>query len=694
MRQQLHQSRPCRPLTWLFLLFCLVLGWMVLSSPWYEPSQLLVEGEARPGAVRAKALWRTRWGFNDYQRVDFVFLPYRTEGHELLVEFLDERTPASNGTEVVLCAVIVDGQRLDLASLVEPPAEWRSGVGVHLARPGAALRLRGIGHRHLRIEFQTSNQSGKVRLTVDGRSSVHDLYLANEAAPQLCFDWWLCDNEGRFSLALGLPRYAVHELELHGVPAGSLRFHRVGVRGPRETCTLEIEPDGVETMRLEGTRLPLLRWLELGRFAQQIVFAALTTWIIGSVFLGLRRRGGLATVLLAPQRRPFWLMFCGGLLVYGLWLAAFWPGVMSVDSLNIWRAARLPELLLNDHPLINVLLYRWLQMLWDHVAVVSLLHVVLTSLTISWIFFRLRQWGFRWPWLLAGYLFLLLSVPVGVYTTTLWKDVPFALLTLFWAFTLAELWRQRRSGTLRVGWQRGAALVLLFGALVLLRHNGLVYLVFIPLALVCLGIVPWRPALAALAVMVVGVVLALTVLRVGRAGGDGGFVVQQGRNVLHNAGRMLQGQFSWSIANSWKILDISRQGHPYQDKFHETLADRQAWWFLKRSGWSDVYPYEPPVSQWRSKLRAQALRLYHASLAAPWVYLSWNPVWLLPLLPLALLFGWRRPEAAIFSATILVQVIPLLVLARVLNWRYYYFVCLVLWFLPALFRGQRPEARG
>lgn len=676
------------------LLFCLVLCWMFVASPWYEPARLQVQGVTQPtGGIRARVAWHAGTGFNGYERREFLLMPHREGGHELEVEYTGRRYFASDGNAVVLTAAELDGRSLDLRRFVSPPARWQEGRGVILAEPGASFRFSGKDWRHLRLSFESRNHSGKVLLRLDGHESERDLYMANDEAPRHHEDWWFRDGEGRFSLHLDLPRHAVQTLDLDAVPPRAIRFAQVGVQGPKEHRALEVPPVGAARLRIAGESLAFQRWFEPVRFGQQVIFALLTTWLLLGPGGAIRRRGGVREVLLAPHRRPFWLMFSGAFMVYAAWLVPFWPGVMSVDSLKVWRAARLPETLINDHPVLNVLLYRWVQQIWDHVAAVSLLQVAATALLISWMLYRLRRWGTGWAWILPSYVFLLVSVPVGLYSIALWKDIPFALLTLFWAFTLADWWRRRRAGCLSIGRQQALALLLLYLALGLLRHNGVVYLVFIPAMLVLLGIAPRRRILSVLGVLLLASLLGAAAFWGAGRGRADNFVLQRGRQIVHQLAQG-GGQLRWGLAHAWQILDISRLGHPLQDQFHQVLGDRQAWWFLLRSGWSDVYPHQPPPGPRQAKLRALALKIYHASLVPPWVYGSWNPLWLLPLLLLSLLLACWRPEAAIFSSVILVQALALLFLAQVLNWRYYYFVCLALWFLPPLVRGQRTGDRG
>ena len=41
--------------------------------------------------------------------------------------------------------------------------------------------------------------------------------------------------------------------------------------------------------------------------------------------------------------------------------------------------------------------------------------------------------------ILPFYFLFITSIPIGLYTITLWKDIPFALLVVFWAFWFVKL---------------------------------------------------------------------------------------------------------------------------------------------------------------------------------------------------------------------------------------------------------------
>ncbi|MCI5159427.1 MAG: hypothetical protein D3906_13535 [Candidatus Electrothrix sp. AUS1_2] len=397
----------------------------------------------------------------------------------------------------------------------------------------------------------------------------------------------------------------------------------------------------------------------------------------------VRRIGGLPYLFLAEKRSVFWLMFSGSLAMYGIWLLAFWPGVMSVDSLKVWRAAMLPDLYLNDHPVLNVILYKYLYQIWNSPAVVPLVQIVLSALLVSWFSFWLYRQAVPVNAVIFCLLFMLCSVPAGVYNVVLWKDIPFALLVVFWACLLVKLYQERRQGCLRWTRQRIFVLILLGLSLGLIRHNGLVYLVILPLLFLLLRLVPMKKALTALAALALAGGIAFAALHVtGRTAGTG-FLVQEIRNYTGQiSAQNLAEDARRTMRDYMNVLNINQTEQGW-DKFHYYLQDRYAWWFLLHAEWWDVYPYQQEIVPY-PRLKKAAMWIYEKSNQQPWVWLAWNPVWLLGLLPvLTLLFRWF-PNTAILGTVLLAGALPLVYL-RIFNWRYYYFLYFGLLFLPAFF---------
>jgi hypothetical protein len=266
-------------------------------------------------------------------------------------------------------------------------------------------------------------------------------------------------------------------------------------------------------------------------------------------------------------------------------------------------------------------------------------------------------------------------VPIGLYNILLWKDIPFALLIVFWAFLLCEFYQKKKENQFFLTKEQVFALFLSLIALAFTRHNGLIYLAVIPINLVLLRLIPTRIVLGAL---LVGAGIAggtLLFLNNDTLITQGNYFFSQGANFFSNFLHKPPAAIAvkaWQ--NYWGIFNINQKDSSW-DLFHFFLHDRFSYSFLVHAGWSDIYRYliEQPILPVVTDL---AMRLYRQSHAVPFVYLSWNSVYFLVLYPLSIVFFRMLPLTAIFSSFILVQVLILLVVIDLMNWRYYYFAFL------------------
>jgi len=85
---------------------------------------------------------------------------------------------------------------------------------------------------------------------------------------------------------------------------------------------------------------------------------------------------------------------------------------MSVDSLKVWQAAILPDVYLNDHPVLNVLLYKYLYQLWGNPAIVAVAQVILMALLFRGLGFGYINKVFQ--------IFVVAMVPVGRLCCSCW----------------------------------------------------------------------------------------------------------------------------------------------------------------------------------------------------------------------------------------------------------------------------------
>lgn len=205
-----------------------------------------------------------------------------------------------------------------------------------------------------------------------------------------------------------------------------------------------------------------------------VSFGALTV-VLAAVLLVLGRflvhRVGQGASVVAPVQRWEWALYAGApLVMWGLWLLAFFPGVMTNDSSDQWSQALSGEFL-DHHPAFHTLAIRLLQKVWLSPASVAAAQILALGALVGWACVKLRRGGLpRWA---AGAIALLMALaPVnGTFINTLWKDIPFSISVF--ALTLLVFWvavaRQEQPlarPRFWAGWVVAAMATLLF------RHNG------------------------------------------------------------------------------------------------------------------------------------------------------------------------------------------------------------------------------
>ena len=665
---------------------CLVsffLLYFVFGRGWYEPTSLVLRGQSTSGSPLIQVRWNSGEGFNKYEQREFrpEIQPLDEQyNNTITIGGTGEKISASLSERVVCTAIIIDGKPFDLKKLADY-GTYSNGELSFKEKQQASFTVRAKAH--IGIRFRTNNHSGKAFVDVNGVEREHDLYMANEAAQFKQFDHWLLLPDGSFTVEMALPRYPVRELEIlnsnipQSVQLLSAELHGKG----QQVDLLKGQSAMLGTVRFHDVVDGMKSFFYPMQFCQQIIFALLSTWLLLALVRRYQIAGGMRAVFFTEQRYVFWGLFGTSLTVFGIWLAAFWPGVMSVDSLKVWRAAMLPEVYLNDHPILNVFFYKYLYQLCGSSAAVPLVQITLTALLLSWFFFWLFRQGVSAKFVIPCFLFVLCSVPTGVYNMMLWKDIPFALLTVFWACLLAKLYQDRRRGYLQWTGQRIFTLLLLGLSLGLIRHNGLVYLLVLPMLFLLLRLVPMKKALTGLAALLIAGGIAFAVLQSTGKVADTGFFT---RKIENYAGQLsvqnLAGDAKRTMRDYLTVLNINQTAQGW-DKFHYYFHDQYAWWFLLHSEWWDLYPYEKEVVQF-PKLRKAAMLIYEKSNQEPWVFLSWNPVWLLGLLSVLTLLFWWFPNTAILGAVLLSGALPLVYL-KIFNWRYYYFLYFGLLFIPA-----------
>jgi hypothetical protein len=657
------------------VVFVVLLVWFV-STGWYEPARFEISGRAATHNARVIVDWDSGNGFNNYERRIFEFLPASEQQHTVRI-----RRQKEIPGPVVLTEIRADDRGLPIPVDALHEIRHISGSGWVFDSPEAEIILTIPANHRLQFSFKTSTNAGSVQVVIDGQVYLYDLRHSNWEIHLAHHNIWFLDRQQTFRVSLDIPRYRVNTLRVAGTETVSFTRFTLHLREQESVELTPMETRGQAILFDEPTR-SLKRYFHPAHVIFQFFFAVLFSGAV-LVIISLNRGAGMC----APgksNRALFWFLFIGSASFYFLWLFAFWPGAMSVDSLNIWRAAQFPDVAINNHPFVNELWYMLLQQMWNNIAVVPIAHILLLSLLAATIFVYVHGSGVAWYWLAPCYLLLLLSVPVGLYNVTLWKDVPFALLVIFWALMVVYWYQRRREGRPVILSIPSASFVLIaFAALLLFRHNGFIYLVVLPTLFIGCRLIRVNRYLIGLGGVLALVFTSLVIFPPRWLSGASyfkdlsrGYIAQIERE--GSLPRMQRAAQEYPF-----VLDIKRNKEQ-SDWWHYYLGDRYAYDFLRDVGWSDSFPYKNVMEKPFPALHELAMSLYHASFEYPWYYFSWYPFPFMYLFVLSILLFRFVPRSALFSTVILAQVAALLIVVGTLNWRYYYFVLLSGYFLAPI----------
>lgn len=157
------------------------------------------------------------------------------------------------------------------------------------------------------------------------------------------------------------------------------------------------------------------------------------------------------------------------ILVWGIYLAALWPGMMSPDSIDQWEQV-LTGRFNDSHPVASTLIMWAVTRIWLSPAAIAIFQILALSLTVAWGIGYLREIGL--PEVIAWIVAILFAIsPVNAaIVNTLWKDIPYSIAVLLFSLQILRIvfsrgkWLDRRLNWLWFG---------LVGLLIsILRHNG------------------------------------------------------------------------------------------------------------------------------------------------------------------------------------------------------------------------------
>lgn len=669
------------------ILFSCFLLYFVWNSSWHLPSQLIIKGRVQlPAEVQVG--WDSGSGFNDMESADLVFgNPVKANVRSGVVKIrrIGKSHPVARSADVWIKAVArsEDDHPMPLAPFASQEGVELTADGLlHLKHDGTVLTV-PAGRDWTAIVFAMNADSGSVEIELDGDKRLYELYTER---PQ---DKWVKRSKeiftpGDFTAMVRLPRYDIDRLQIKA-PDGLQAFQidAVTILSQKGKVVLPV-PEGGLLSDLSFSEVPrnTKQFFDLVHFIQQLGFAALCTYLLMYLWRFVRSRGGVKLFLIGEKRIFFWLMFSGALLCFSSWLLAYWPGHLTTDSIHIWWAAKNPGYFLHEHPFVNILYYRFLQQIWSHFAVVGVFQIIATSLLGSYIFYNLYKNGLSIILIIPFYLWFITSVPIGLYNITLWKDIPFALLVVFWAYYFVRLRLNKINGRDKEPIMGLFILILLLLCVSLFRYNGIIYLILIPLGLVFYQRVALKKV-AVVAFVVVIIASAGIISTSIMAGHD--FVVGLTKKYVVQL---------WNTNIYTNINNIARQ-------YPRILDDQNKYTWYRDDGvvrWHNAFTkeknYNDFVKYYDYKPKSEAIFIFldglmRSSHKSSYAWLTWNPFYLLYLFLLGIFYRWF-PLVSAYGYVLLTQAFFLLLFLVVIHgspdfdWRYNYYLFLAGIFLIPL----------
>lgn len=667
-------------------LFSVFLGWFVWNSAWHLPSHLIIQGSVKT-PVEAQISWDSGSGFNDMESAEVVFGKFSqmyAKSGVLKIRRIGMTDPAAKSADVRIRAMMrsEDSAPMPLAPFTSQAGVEMTSEGFLLLKENNDVLIVPSGKEWTEILFVMNSDSGSVEVDVDGDKRSYELYDEKPKYRRVTRNRAILTH-GDFTARVNLPRYDIGSIRIQASEKDqAFQINSVKISSQKGELLLPVHESGmVSSISFSGIHRNTKKFFDPLHFIQQACFAAFCSYLLMYLWHLIRMSGGMKDFIVGDKRIAFWLMFTGAVICFFLWLMAHWPGHLTTDSIHIWWAAKQPGYFLHEHPFVNILYYRFLQQIWNHFAVVSVFQIVATALLGSYIFYTLHRNGLPLILIMPFYLWFITSVPIGLYNITLWKDIPFAILVVFWAFYFVRLRLYQINGLSEPRVSLFFLILLLLGVS-LFRYNGMIYLILIPLGLIIyqrISLMKVVTVALAVSVMVAAGIFATSVM------------------AKHDFVAGLTKSFAAQLRHTNLFKNINDIAKLYPDIF----SDRNKYTWHRDPGvvsWHYAFTkekkYNDFVQYYDYKPKSEAIfnfldGLKRSSHKETYTWFTWNPFYLLYLFLLGVFFRWF-PLVSSFGYILLTQVFFLLLFLSLIHgrpdfdWRYNYYLYLAGIFLIPL----------
>lgn len=191
-------------------------------------------------------------------------------------------------------------------------------------------------------------------------------------------------------------------------------------------------------------------------------------------------------------------------VIWGIYWLAYYPGLLSDDSVNQWSQLYGTLPLSEWHPLIHTFLIKLFSFNGRYPALFLAIQLIFGAAVVATILARGYKLGVPTPIVYIIALFYALYPVNGYYMVTMWKDTPYAILILILFWLILEIVRSDEE-VLKSHWFRIIFCFTLFGVGTV-RKNGL--LVIFALILCLFAVLMHKKTVLGLGAVVLGLIFA------------------------------------------------------------------------------------------------------------------------------------------------------------------------------------------
>lgn len=215
------------------------------------------------------------------------------------------------------------------------------------------------------------------------------------------------------------------------------------------------------------------------------------------------------------KEKYFFILFVIGLAIFSLWLIAFYPGLMTPDSIDHWAQAKSFGFN-NHHPYLYSLIIGILQRIIYSPAFIAIIQIIIAAGIPAFFINLLLKKGYKKIPLIVLFLIYTLLPCVGLFNITLWKDIAYTNM-IFLCIVLVS--RNILNGIKSEDWKfnKKNAINLIFATILFsitsyFRHNGIIFLVALPFIYFLLNIYTLKKALILLGTCLIGYIFINSIL--------------------------------------------------------------------------------------------------------------------------------------------------------------------------------------